>query len=580
MKQFSKTHKISVGGELGRRIDVTISNNLMKLNVAGDFLAPLQEKNGGYIGLGMLLSAASRFAAYTKDPQVLTLCNHVAAKTQQAQEQDGYIGFKKPADRLWTLFDPDELSQFLIGLVYHYQITDDKNSLTAAERLGDWVIRQYSAHPGRVPADGRYDDVLASLGIEYGMMVLYEATQERRYLDFCVQQRRLVEWDGPIVLGRWGPIEGHAYAYLMKCCAQLRLFAMQPDPRLLRPARRALDFMMAQDGLVITGAVSDIECWHNSQEGLWNLGETCASAYIINLADELLRLENSSFYGDLMERVIYNTLFAAQSPDGRQLRYYTAFDGPRSYWGRDTYCCPNNYRRIISELPQFIYYNSSPGLTVNLYTSSTASFELDDGTSLTVRQETDYPYNGRVVIRLEPSQPASFPFRLRIPRWCNAPGVGVNGQAHDADIKPGAFLVLQRKWKAGDTVQLEFPMPWRLVQGRKCQAGRVAIMRGPLVFCLNRSRHASLANVDLRHLVIDPATLNAPVPDSALHPGGLKCRLQAWQPDLWHSFSGPADMPIELTEFTDPGGEAIYFKTLNPAAKNFVEDELYLARKE
>ena len=422
--------------------------------------------------------------------------------------------------------------------------------------------------------DDKFDDVLASLGVEYGLMLLYDATQEKRYLDFCVQQRRIVEWDGPIVLGRWGRIEGHAYAYLIKCCAQLRLFAIQPDPRLLRPARRVLDFMTAQDGQVITGAASDNEGWHNNQEGLWSLGETCVSAYIINLLDELLRLENSSFPGDLMERVIYNTLFAAQSPDGRQLRYFTAFDGPRSYWGRDTYCCPNNYRRIVSELPQFIYYKTSPGLTVNLYTTSTASFELDDGTALIVRQETDYPYDGRVAIRLEPAQPVSFPLRLRIPRWCNAPSAAVNGQSHAEAIKPGEFLVLQRKWKAGDTVQLEFPMPWRLVKGRKAQTGRVAIMRGPLVFCLNRSRHESLANVDLRYLIIDPATLEAPLPDSTLHPGGLKCRLRAWQP---HPLSpAPSIMPVELTEFADPGGEAIYFKTPNPMAKEFVDDELCL----
>ncbi len=70
-----------------------------------------------------------------------------------------------------------------------------------------------------------------------------------------------------------------------------------------------------------------------------------------------------------MDRTIYNTLFAAQSPDGRRLRYYSPVEGPRVYFEGDTYCCPCNYRRIVAELPQMVYYQQENGVTVNLYTS-------------------------------------------------------------------------------------------------------------------------------------------------------------------------------------------------------------------
>jgi hypothetical protein len=76
--------------------------------------------------------------------------------------------------------------------------------------------------------------------------------------------------------------------------------------------------MTRRDGMVITGAIGEVECWHDTQDGTWNLGETCVTTFLLLTLDELLRFDHVSSHGDLMERVIYNTLFAAQSPDGKQ----------------------------------------------------------------------------------------------------------------------------------------------------------------------------------------------------------------------------------------------------------------------
>ena len=110
--------------------------------------------------------------------------------------------------------------------------------------------------------------------------------------------------------------------------------------------------------------------------------------------DELMRREGKALYGDLMERVVFNTLFGAQSPDGRHLRYYTAFDGPRHYFPGDTYCCPCNYRRAIATLPDLIYYRIENGLAVNLYAASNADVALEDGLTVRLQQETKYPSGG------------------------------------------------------------------------------------------------------------------------------------------------------------------------------------------
>ena len=569
---------VKVGGEIGRRINVTINNNLLKLDVDRDFIAPFkvekEKRAGAYIGLGKLIDATVRFAAYTQEERVTALKRHLVEEAIAAQEADGYIGTKRPEERVWSLWDVHEMGYLIYGLSIDHRFFGDQKSLAAAQKLADYLIARWTADPQKGMGGG-ITLHMAVIGIESAMLALHQQTHDRRYLDFVVQFRKLAEWDAHIVTGRWGLIEGHAYAHLCRCIAQLRLDRLQPNSRLLKPTRDVLNFIQRRDGMTISGECGDHECWHDTQDGTINLGETCATAYLIRWLDELLRREGKALYVDLMERALFNGLFAAQSPDGRQIRYYTPFDGPRAYFKGDTYCCPNNYRRIIAELPAMIYHRAAGGLAVNLYTPSAAKLELKAGLSLSVRQETDYPNTGRVVLRLDPSHTAQFPVRLRIPRWCATPAVSVNGQGAGRKIKPGEFLVITRKWSPGDRGELDLPMDWRLVKGRVAQAGRVALMRGPQVFGLNRARHKELADVDLRLLVIDPASLEGPIKDDSVRPGGQACRLRAWGPGAWYPHGKP-NLTLELTEFADPASEAVYFKVPNPNSEQLVEDQLFI----
>ena len=172
-------------------------------------------------------------------------------------------------------------------------------------------------------------------------------------------------------------MEGDASAYVSKCLAQLELYHLQPKQELLPQSRRLMQFFRSGDGMCITGAVGLAEVFTDDQDGRGDVGETCETVYQILFFDQLLQLEGKPIYGDFMERTIYNTLFAAQSLDGRRLRYYAPMEGRREYFTADTYCCPCNYRRLISKLPAMIYYQSDKGVAVNLYTSSEADFKLD-----------------------------------------------------------------------------------------------------------------------------------------------------------------------------------------------------------
>jgi DUF1680 family protein len=405
------------------------------------------------------------------------------------------------------------------------------------------------------------------------MLTLYRETKDSRYLDFCLQQGGLASWDHDIVIGRHGKVEGHIYAYLTECLTQLELYRLQPDEKLLRSTRRAIKFITAQDGMAISGGAGHFECWTNDQDGGGKLGETCATAYQLRVYENLLRLKGKPCYGDLMERTILNALFGAQSPDGRQLRYYTPLEGKREFWELDTYCCPNNYRRIIGELPSMIYYHKGAGLAVNLYTKSEAVFDVEHGVSLKVRQETDYPNSGRVVIHLDPAKSAQFPVHLRIPRWCRNATAAVNGKRLAEPVNAGTFLRIERTWNPGDQVTLDMPMDFRLVLGRKKQAGRVAVMRGPLVFCLNPDQNESLKDQDaaaLASLRIDPSSLREISGDTSVRPCGTACQVRFERNGAKQGASG--DLLLKLTEFPDPQGKNVYFRLSDPSAA--VPDEL------
>jgi hypothetical protein len=133
--------------------------------------------------------------------------------------------------------------------------------------------------------------------------------------------------------------------------------------------------------------------------------------------------------------------------------------------------------------------------------------------------------------------------------------------------------VIDRQWKAGDRVTMEFPMPWRLVRGRINQAGKVAIMRGPLVYCLNPKRHPKLAGADLHLMVLKPDSITTAEGQRDFS-GAPLCRANAWRPGAWYP-SAKADLELTLAPFPDPDAEAAYFKVPNPHDPATVEDELF-----
>ena len=578
---------IKIAAEIGHRIDNTVNKNLLALDVESAFLVPLRNRNvpEGYIGLGKLIDATVRFAVYTKDPKVLALKNHLVAEAIKTQEPDGYIGILVPASRLWGVYDIHETAHLVLGLTNDYKYFGEQTSLTAAKKLADFIIARWSAEPSRIPGPtGKRPNMYGvTTGLDAALLTLFEQTKDQRYLDFCTKfdQYKLADWNSTIKMDEPGKPynmddERHTYIFMCLCVAQLQLNSLQPNPQLLKQAQQAMDFLTRRDGLLISGSCSCNEAWHDNQVGSGNVSESCATAYLTRLLDRMLRLTGRPQFGNMMERAVYNALFAAESPDGRQLRYFCPLEGNRVYFGPDSFCCPNNFRRIMAELPGMICYQAGGGVAINLYAQSTAKVDLGGSRSVAVQQETDYPTSGLVKIVLTPSEAMEFPLRLRIPGWCPKAKLAVNGET-PIEVSPSeSFCEIRRVWKPGDSVTLDMPMPWRFVRGRKSQEGRAALMRGPVVYCIGTADNAELLKKYPKpgDLILDPASLGAPVADPSIRPDGRKVLAKAWPPES--ETKNPAPLDVVLTEFVDPSGVTTYFRI--PDLTKAVDDELAAER--
>ena len=567
--------KIKVGGEIGRRIDITVYNDLLKINVDKDILYSFKNKdisNEGYIGVGKLIDATVKLAINTEEEKVVALKKHLVDEIIKAQETDGYIGNMKVANRMTKMWDIHEMGYIIYGLVIDFELFGEKKSLESAQKAANYIINNWSLIDSEWGKSVNIAKHVGITGIQRTMLLLFKITGDKAYLEFCINQINLPDWNPGIVVGRKKRIEGHVYGYMAASLAQLELYRLQKDEKLLTPTITALNFLTLHEGMAISGGAGQVEIWSDDQDGRGGLGETCATAYQIRVYDSLLRLYGDLRFGDLMERTIFNALFGAQSPDGRQLRYFTPTEGARVYQNA-VQCCPNNYRRIVADLPSMIYYRTGNGIAINIYTESKAEIEMMDF-SVNIRQKTNYPVSGDVVIQIEPSKPALFRLKLRIPGWCKNGSIQINDEPDKIQTKPGQFVDVERNWKTGDTIRLNMQMEWRLVKGRQRQAGRVAVMRGPLLFCLNPAQNDALAKLDgadLGKLIIDLESIDkTPVADKSVRPDGIGCKLKAG--NVLFGMGNTQNLSLILTEFADPNGKCTYFKT--PEINESVVDEL------
>jgi uncharacterized protein len=393
------------------------------------------------------------------------------------------------------------IGHMLQGAIAYYRATGDRKLLDAGIRFADYfLMSSYGPAPKQPIVAGHPE-------IELALIELYRITGDRRQLDLAgyilqgdarmklAEERTIYMFSGTPFTART-KLEGHAVRAMYACCGATDYYMETGDPAYWKTLNALWNDMTATK-MYVTGGVgsrSDGEAFGNAYE-LPNdraYGESCAAIGNMMWNWRMLAATGEARFTDVIERALYNGINSGMSLDGTLYCYRNplAFDPAtgekiRNPW-YDTTCCPPNLERTFASLPGYFYSTSSDGIYLHLYDNSELDWRLENGVGLKVTQTTNYPWDGEVEIAVTPAQASTFTFYLRIAGWADNALVSVNGKAVSG-AKPGEYLAIKRQWSAGDTIHLQMEMPVQVLEANPQVAddtGRVAIQRGPLVYCL------------------------------------------------------------------------------------------------
>jgi hypothetical protein len=271
----------------------------------------------------------------------------------------------------------------------------------------------------------------------------------------------------------------------------------------------------------------------------------------IQLNSQLLRLTGEARFGDELEKTWFNHLAAAQRPDGAQWCYFTALEGTKPY-GPGINCCVSSGPRGMALVPQHACLvargrdGQPDSLLVNLFGPWEAKVQLS-GQSVEVKQLTDFPRSGQATLTLQLSQPADFGLRVRAPAWARPMTLKIGGHAVDAELDEGWTVVPPRTWKTGDQVELQLNLQGRLVLGEYGNAGRAALVWGPLVLAYDGQHNPGLPAPPM--LALAEAGDGPPVTLQAAADGGLTFEARV------RSVRQPEPRPAVFVPFADAGAD-------------------------
>jgi len=226
--------------------------------------------------------------------------------------------------------------------------------------------------------------------------------------------------------------------------------------------------------------------------------ETCANIGNVLWNWRMFRATGEARFIDVAELALYNSVLSGVSLDGTNFFYTNPLRvtdplPTELRWSRErkpfvsSFCCPPNLVRTIAETASYAYAKSTDAIWVNLYGAGELETDLAGVGKVKLSQETEYPWNGRVGIKIDEASGKEFALRLRIPGWVNAASVRINHRPPSISSKPGSYYEMRRAWKKGDIVDLDLQMDTELIEANPLveeTLGQVAVKRGPIVFCL------------------------------------------------------------------------------------------------
>lgn len=480
------------------------------------------------------IEGAAYALALHPDPKLEKYCDDLIAHIAAAQEPDGYIFTARKitsADKMPEMAGPERFQReksshetYVMGLlleagVAYQEATGKRTLLDTAVKSADFLHNTFG------PGEMQLHHTSGHEEIELALVRLYRATGSEKYLElaqYFVNQRgrRSPNW-GAYAQDHQPMVEqteavGHAVRAGYLYCGVTDLAALTGN----EPYARTMDALwhnVVDKKMYVTGGLGarrNGEAFGNDYQlpNMTAYNETCAAVANAFWQQRLFLAYQDAKYVDVLERTLYNGFLGGISLAGDRFFYTNALesDGDRSRSTRMPWftwpCCLTNDVRLLPSIPGYAYATKADALYVNLFMAGSADLKLGDGAAareVRLVQETRYPWDGHIKLTVTPRAAAEFALHVRIPGWAvgkPVPGdlyryresqippytLTVNGQAVSPVLEKG-YAVLKRAWQAGDTVELTLPMPiHRVLAHEQVEAnrGRVALERGPLVYCI------------------------------------------------------------------------------------------------
>ena len=478
------------------------------------------------------IEAASYSLAGHPDPQLEAQLDEVIALIAASQQRDGYLNSHFSAvepEKRWTnLRDWHELycaGHLTEAGVAHFQATGKRSLLDVVCRYADHIGRIFGTGPGQKRGYPGHPE------LELALVKLYRVTGEHRYLElsqyfvdergrqpYYYDQEARARGEDPAAF--WAKtyaymqahrpvreqrqVTGHAVRAMYLYSAMADLAGETGDAGLLEAGLALWDHLCTRN-LYLTGGIGP----SRSNEGFTRdydlpnesaYAETCAAIGLVFWNQRLLQLEGDGRYADTLERALYNGVLSGVSLAGDRFFYENPLASPGTHHRQpwfDCACCPPNLARLLASLGGYVYSHNDGEVAVHLYVQGSGQFDLPGG-ALTLGQATDYPWDGKVDFSLEMDHPLALTLSLRLPGWCKHASLSVNGQEQSlANCMVNGYIHLEREWQPGDQVRFEMKMPVERVYAHPevgQDVGKVALQRGPLVYCVEQADQEAPVN--------------------------------------------------------------------------------------
>lgn len=488
------------------------------------------------------IETMARLYALTHDAALDRRMDAWIERIARTQAEDGYLGTQtqfNPQKPRWGMRNYHELynmGHLLTAAAAHHQATGKSTLLNVARRTADYLYRTFQPRPKELAHFGWNPSNIM------GLVDLYRVTGDPRHLELAgifVDMRGSVPWpkgnaafaldadpgdqtQDRVPLREETAAVGHAVtgAYLFSGAADV--VAETGEPALREAVLRIWDDITGRK-MYVTGGTAAYhhglsvrrDRVHEAYGAPYELprrtayNETCACIGHAMFSRRLLALTGAARHADTMERVLYNSMLSAMSLDGTRFFYTNPLarraDVPlewqdaRERWPAWTcYCCPPSVARTLAGLGDWAWSLSADAVWLHLFGTGDLAGTVAGG-AVRLAQSSRYPWDGRIALRIGEAPAAPFTLNVRIPAWAAGTTISVNGAPVSPVPQPGSYAAIRRAWKAGDAIEMNLPMDPVVVEAHpevEQNRGQVAVMRGPLVYCVESADLPAGTDID------------------------------------------------------------------------------------